>query len=97
MNSKATFPAKPLHDRVIVKPFPPDEKSAGGIIVPDSVKQRPSKARVVAIGCGLKDRPMELKENDIVFHIKDAGTLLEYNSEEYYIMSDRDCLAILPE
>ena len=95
MNTKDTFPAKPLHDRVIVKPFPPDEKSAGGIIVPDSVKERPSKATVVAIGCGLKERPMEIKENDSVFHIKGAGTLLQHNNEDYYIMSDRDCLAIL--
>lgn len=95
--SNNKFPASPLHERIIVKPFPPEDKSVGGIIIPDSVKVRPSKARVVAVGGGLEDRPMRLKVNDVVFHIQGAGTLMEHDNEDYYIMTDRDCLAILSE
>ena len=86
---------KPLHEHIVIKPFPPDEVSDGGIIVPDSVKKRPSKATVIAVGKGLKDRPMEIHEGEVVFHIKDAGTLIEHEKQEYYIITDRDVLAIL--
>jgi chaperonin GroES len=93
--SKADFNIKPLHERIVIKPYPPDEVSDGGIIVPDSVKQRPSKAWVVAVGGGLKERPMEIKVGDTVFHIKGAGTLIEHDKTEYFIITDRDVLAIL--
>jgi len=86
---------KPMHERIVFKPFPPEDISEGGILIPDSVKERQSKATVVAVGNGLKERPMEIKKGDVVFHVKGAGTLIEYEKEEYFIISDRDVLAIL--
>lgn len=86
---------KPLYNRILVKPFEPEEKSVGGIIVPDSVKERPNKATVIEVGEGLKERPMKINKGDIVFHIKGAGTLIDEN-ENYYIMNDLDVLALMP-
>lgn len=86
------FPITPIHDKLIIKPVEADRVSEGGIIIPDSVQQRPNKATVVAAGEGLLDRPMKLKVGDIVFHVKQAGTKIEYEKEEYWIISDRDVL-----
>ena len=86
---------RPIHEKILVFPFPPDEMSEGGIIVPDSIKERPSKATIVAVGDGLKDRPMVLKEGDVVFHIKGAGTEIEERGNKYYLMTDRDILCTL--
>jgi chaperonin GroES len=91
------FPIQPLHEKIVVKPFPPEQISAGGIIVPDTVQERPSKATVVAIGTGLDNRPMTLKVGDIVFHVKNAGTPVRYNSEEYFVLRDVEVLCTLDE
>lgn len=86
---------QPIHEKLIVKPFPAETETAGGIIIPDNVQQRPSKALVVAVGKGVKDRPMVFKENDIVFHVLGAGTPIEHEGELFYSLRDVDCLAYI--
>ena len=85
---------KPLADRVLVLPAPVEEK-VGGIIIPDTAKEKPQRGRVIAIGQGTKDEAMVLKENDTVLYGKYAGTELEYEGEKYLIMRQSDVLAVL--
>ena len=85
---------KPLADRVLVLPAPAEEK-VGGIIIPDTAKEKPQRGRVIAIGQGTKDESMVLKENDTVPYGKYAGTELEYEGEKYLIMRQSDVLAVL--
>ena len=85
---------KPLADRVLVLPAPAEEK-VGGIIIPDTAKEKPQRGRVIAIGQGTKDEAMMLKENDTVLYGKYAGTELEYEGEKYLIMRQSDGLAVL--
>lgn len=85
---------KPLADRVLVLPAPAEEK-VGGIIIPDTAKEKPQRGRVIAIGQGIKDEAMVLKENDTVLYGKYAGTELEYEGEKYLIMRQSDVLAVL--
>ena len=85
---------KPLADRVLVLPAPAEEK-VGGIITPDTAKEKPQRGRVIAIGQGTKDEAMVLKENDTVLYGKYAGTELEYEGEKYLIMRQSDVLAVL--
>ena len=83
---------KPLADRVLVLPAP---EKVGGIIIPDTAKEKPQRGRVIAIGQGTKDEAMVLKENDTVLYGKYAGTELEYEGEKYLIMRQSDVLAVL--
>lgn len=85
---------KPLADRVLVLPAPAEGK-VGGIIIPDTAKEKPQRGRVIAIGQGTKDEAMVLKENDTVLYGKYAGTELEYEGEKYLIMRQSDVLAVL--
>ena len=85
----------PLHDRVIVKPAAAEEKTAGGIIIPDTAKEKPLKGKVVAVGNGTKDEEMILKSGDVVLYGKYAGNELELDGEKYLIMRQSDVLAIL--
>lgn len=85
---------KPLADRVLVLPAPAEEK-VGGIIIPDTAKEKPQRGRVIAIGQGTKDEAMVLKENDTVLYGKYAGTELEYEGEKYLIMRQSDVFAVL--
>ena len=85
---------KPLANRVLVLPAPAEEK-VGGIIIPDTAKEKPQRGRVIAIGQGTKDEAMVLKENDTVLYGKYAGTELEYEGEKYLIMRQSDVLAVL--
>ncbi|MBF1585379.1 MAG: co-chaperone GroES [Prevotella sp.] len=85
---------KPLADRVLVLPAPAEEK-VGGIIIPDTAKEKPQRGRIIAVGQGTKDETMLLKENDIVLYGKYAGTELEYEGEKYLIMRQSDVLAVL--
>src|SRR5574344_1919321 len=87
---------KPLSDRVLVLPAPAEEK-VGGIIIPDTAKEKPQRGKVVAVGLGTKDEPMILKENDVVLYGKYAGTELEYQGEKYLMMRQSDILAVLAE
>ena len=86
---------KPLADRVLVLPAPAEEKTIGGIIIPDTAKEKPLKGEVLAVGKGTKDEEMILKPGDIVLYGKYAGTELELDNEKYLIMRQSDVLAII--
>ncbi len=85
---------KPLADRVLVLPAEAEEK-VGGIIIPDTAKEKPQRGKVVAVGQGTKDEQMILKEGDVVLYGKYAGTELENEGEEYLMMRQSDVLAIV--
>ena len=84
---------KPLGARVLIKKLEAEEKSAGGILLTSSAKEKPQMAEVVAVGPGTKDEPMELKTGDKVVFSKYAGTDIKYEGEEYTLMSQSDILA----
>ncbi|GHS90883.1 10 kDa chaperonin [Bacteroidia bacterium] len=86
---------KPLADRVLIKPAAAEEKTVGGIIIPDSAKEKPLKGSVVAVGEGTKDEKMILKKGDNVLYGKYAGTEIELEGEQYLIMRQSDVLAII--
>jgi chaperonin GroES len=85
----------PLHDRVIVKPAPAEEKTAGGIIIPDTAKEKPQRGTVVAAGPGKKDEPVTVKVGDTVLYGKYSGTEIQVEGGEYLIMRESDILAIV--
>ena len=85
---------KPLADRVLVLPAPAEEK-VGGIIIPDTAKEKPLNGTIVAVGEGTKDEKMILKEGDNVLYGKYAGTELEYENKKYLMMRQSDVLAIV--
>ncbi|SBW02344.1 co-chaperone GroES [uncultured Dysgonomonas sp.] len=86
---------KPLADRVLVKPAAAEEKSVGGIIIPDTAKEKPLKGEVIAVGNGTKDEDMVVKPKDNVLYGKYAGTEIELDGEVYLIMRQSDILAII--
>jgi len=86
---------KPLADRVLILPAPAETKTVGGIIIPDSAKEKPLRGTVIAVGNGTKDEPMILKEKDIVLYGKYSGTELELDNEKYLIMRQSDVLAVI--
>ena len=86
---------KPLADRVLVKPAEAEEKTASGIIIPDSAKEKPLKGEIIAAGRGTKDEEMVLAQGDHVLYGKYAGTEIELNGEKYLIMRQSDVLAII--
>lgn len=91
---------KPLQDKVIVQKLEPQEKTAGGILLPDSAKEKPQEGKVVAVGPGIVDdkgqrKPIDVKEGDIVLYAKYSGTEVKLDGEEYLIISERDILAIV--
>jgi len=86
---------KPLADRVLVKPATAEEKTVGGIIIPDSAKEKPLKGEVVAAGNGTKEEEMVVKAGDAVLYGKYAGTEIEWDGESYLIMRQSDILAII--
>ena len=86
---------KPLADRVLIEPAAAEEKTIGGIIIPDTEKEKPLQGKVVATGNGTKDEEMVVKEGDTVLYGKYAGTELEYDGKKYLVMRQSDILAIL--
>ncbi len=91
---------KPLQDKVIVQKLEPEDKTAGGIFLPDSTKEKPQEGKVVAVGPGAVDdkgqrKPMDVKEGDLVLFAKYSGTEIKLDGQEYLILSDRDILAIV--
>ena len=86
---------KPLADRILVKPLAAEEKTIGGIIIPDSAKEKPAKGEIIAVGTGTQDEEMILKVGDIILYGKDAGTEIEYEGEKFLIMRQNDALATL--
>jgi chaperonin GroES len=85
---------KPLADRVLVKPAAAEEK-IGGIIIPDTAKEKPLKGEVISVGNGTKDEEMILKTGDTVLYGKYAGNELEFEGEKYLIMRQSDVLAVI--
>ncbi len=86
---------KPLADRVLILPAPAEEKTIGGIIIPDTAKEKPLQGEVVAVGHGTKDEEMVLKVGDTVLYGKYSGTEIEYEGVKYLIMRQSDVLAVL--
>ena len=86
---------KPLADRVLVKPADVEQKTAAGIIIPDTAKEKPMKGEVVAVGNGKKDEPMNVKVGDIVLYGKYSGTEIVIDATEYLIMRESDIYAVI--
>jgi len=91
----SSLPITPLHDRVIVKPAPAEEKTAGGIIIPDTAKEKPQRGTIVAAGPGKKDEPVTVKKGDTVLYSKYAGTEVKIDDQDLLIMRESDILAIV--
>jgi chaperonin GroES len=91
----------PLEDRVVVKVLEQEDKTSSGIVLPDTAKEKPSKATVIAAGPGKYDDgvliPMPVKEGDIVVFAKYAGTEVKLDGEEYLVLRASDLIGILPE
>ncbi|MEP6677408.1 MAG: co-chaperone GroES [Ferruginibacter sp.] len=85
----------PLHDRVIVRAAAAEEKTKGGIIIPDTAKEKPQRGIVIAAGPGKKDEPVVVKTGDTVLYGKYAGTEITVDGEELLIMRESDILAIV--
>ncbi len=86
---------KPIGDRVVVEAAPAEEKTASGIIIPDTAKEKPQRGTVVAVGEGKKDEPLTVKAGDQVLYGKYAGTEITYDGKEYLIMRESDIYAVL--
>lgn len=86
---------KPLADRVLIKPIAVEEKTIGGIIIPDSAKEKPLQGEVIAIGQGTKDEEMLLSVGDRVLYGKFAGTEVEFDGDKFLIMRQSDVLAVI--
>lgn len=86
---------KPLADRVLVEPAEAEEKTASGIIIPDTAKEKPQRGIIVAVGNGKKDEPLTVKEGDNVLYGKYAGTEITVEGKEYLIMRESDIFAIV--
>jgi len=91
---------RPLDDRVVVEPFEAEERTAGGIVLPDSAREKPQQGKVVALGPGKllektgQHGKMSLKAGDAVFYGKDSGTVIEIDGDKYAILRETDILAV---
>ncbi len=86
---------KPLADRVLVQPAAAEEKTASGLYIPDTAKEKPQKGTVVAVGNGKKDEPLTVKVGDTVLYGKYSGTQLSVEGKDFLIMRESDIFAIL--
>jgi chaperonin GroES len=91
---------KPLHDRVAIQAMKSEEKTTGGIIIPDNAQEKPMQGKVIAVGGGAKDVngkiiPMEVKVGDVVIYGKWGGTEIKVNGQELVIMKESDIIGIL--
>ena len=91
---------KPLHDRVLVKRVESDEKTAGGIIIPDTAQEKPMEGKVLEVGSGARDEsgklvPLDVKKGDKILFGKWSGTEVKMNGEEYLIMKESDIMGII--
>ena len=91
----ADIKIKPLADRVLIEPMEAEEKTASGIIIPDTAKEKPQKGTVVAVGPGTSDEKMEVKKSDIALYGKYSGTEISIDGNDYMIMKQSDILAII--
>ena len=93
---------RPLHDRVVVTRIDPDDKTAGGIIIPDTVKEKPSEGEVISVGPGGRDEsgkliPIDLKVGDRVLFGKWSGTEVKIEGVEYLIMKESDIMGVIEQ
>jgi len=100
MSTEVKVMIKPLADRVVVEPIEEEVTTKGGIVLPDTAKEKPQKGKVIAVGSGkLLDNgervPLEVKEGDVVVFAKYGGTEIEIEGNEYIILSERDLLAVV--
>lgn len=86
---------KPIADRVLIEPAAAEEKTAGGIIIPDTAKEKPQRGKIIAVGNGKPDEPMTVKVGDNVLYGKYAGTELNIEGTDYLIMRESDIFAIV--
>ena len=91
---------KPLHDRVLVKPMEADEQTSGGIIIPDTAKEKPMEGRVVAAGPGVRGedgklQPLDVKKGDQILYGKWSGTEVKLNGDDLLIMKESDIMGII--
>jgi len=86
---------KPLADRVLIEPKEAETKTAGGLFIPETAKEKPQEGKVLAVGKGKKDEPMALKAGDKVLYGKYAGTEINIDGKSYMIMRQSDILAII--
>jgi chaperonin GroES len=91
---------RPLHDRVVVKRLEEDSKSAGGIIIPDTAKEKPMRGEVVAVGPGARDEsgkinPLDIEAGDIVLFGKWSGTEVKIDGDDLLIMKESDLLGVI--
>lgn len=86
---------RPLSDRVLVEPQAAETKTASGILIPDSAKEKPQQGKVVAVGKGKKDHDMTVKVGDVVLYGKYSGSELKFDGKDYLIMREEDILAII--
>ena len=86
---------KPLADRVIIEPSPAEETTSGGIIIPDTAKEKPKKGKVVAAGSGKKDEPVTVKVGETVLYGQYSGTEIKIDGSDYLIMRESDIFAIV--
>lgn len=90
----------PLYDRLAIKPLESEEKTAGGIIIPDTVKEKPMQGKVIAVGKGVRNDkgeifPLEVKVGDVVLYGKWAGTEIKVSGEDYIVMKESDIFGIV--
>ena len=90
---------KPLHDRVVVERLDSDEKTSGGIIIPDSAQEKPMQGKILAVGSGARDdsgklQPLDVKEGDTVLFGKWSGTEVKIDGKEYSIMKESDIMGV---
>lgn len=91
---------KPLHDRIAISALPTEEKTTGGIIIPDTAQEKPMQGEVVAVGSGARDKdgkiiPMEVKVGDVVMYGKWGGTEVKLNGKDLIIMKESDVIGII--
>ena len=91
---------RPLHDRVVVQRTEPEQKTAGGIIIPDTVKEKPMEGKVIAAGAGARDetgkiQPLDVKAGDLVLFGKWSGTEVKIDGQEYLIMKESDIMGVI--
>ncbi len=91
---------KPLHDRVLVEPLEAEEKTAGGIIIPDTAKEKPMEGKIVAVGNGSRNdegkvAPLDVKKGDRILYGKWSGTEVKVDGDDYLIMKESDIMGVI--
>ncbi len=91
---------KPLHDRVLVEPLEAEEKTAGGIIIPDTAKEKPMEGKIVAVGKGSRNdegkvAPLDVKKGDCILYGKWSGTEVKVDGDDYLIMKESDVMGVI--